>query len=433
MILEIGKAKRFNEEFVVDADKSISHRCAIFSLLSNGENKIKNYLKAEDTLNSLEIAKKLGAKIIDEGDLIRIIAPNRLKEPDDFLYCGNSGTTIRIYMGLLASIDGFFVLTGDEYLRKRPMKRVAEPLRKIGAKIDGRNNGNLAPICIRGNNNLKSFNYSSSIASAQVKSAMILAALHAENVSIYIEPFLSRDHTERMLKGMGADIKQCEIENGKWKVEITPLKNKLNPLNIEVPNDPSSAFFFAIAAAITKSTAVLKNLTLNPTRIEAYKILEKMGVNVEYVLKEDKYEPIGDIIVRGNDLNAVEVSENVPWLIDELPALAMAMAVANGKSIVRNAKELRVKESDRIKAVVENLKKCGIEAKELEDGYEIIGGEVKRAEIDSFGDHRIAMSFAILGLINGMKIKKAECINTSFPRFFDLLSKIAEFKVEDAN
>ena len=336
-------------------------------------------------------------------------------------------------MGLLASSEGFFVLTGDKYLRRRPMKRVVEPLRSIGASIDGRNEGNLAPISIRGNRNLKAFNYSSKIASAQVKSAMILAGLNSDGTSTYIEPFLSRDHTERMLKGMGADIKQFKMENGEWKIEVSPLERKLSPLNIEVPNDPSSAFFFGVAAAITNSKAIIKNVTINPTRIEAYKILEKMGAKVEYILKEDKYEPIGDIIIEGRDLKGVEVSENIPWLIDELPALSIAMAVAKGKSIVRNAKELRVKESDRIKAVVENLKKCGIEAREFEDGYEIIGGEVKDANINSFGDHRIAMSFAVLGLLAPMKISEAESIYTSFPRFFELFKKIAEYRIVDAN
>ena len=432
MILEVLGGKKFNEECIVDADKSISHRCAIFSLLTDGENRIRNYLRAEDTLNSLKIASALGAEVEEKNEEIIIKAPKKVKEPDDVLYCGNSGTTIRIYMGLLASSDGFFVLTGDKYLRKRPMKRVAEPLRSIGASIDGRSEGNLAPIAIRGNKNLQAFNYFSKIASAQVKSAMILAGLNANGISTYIEPFLSRDHTERMLKGMGAKINST-MENGKCKIEIEPLKEKLNPLNLEVPNDPSSAFFFAVAAAITNSIAIIKNVTLNPTRIEAYKVLEKMGAKIEYLLKEDKYEPIGDIIVEGNELKGVEVSENIPWLIDELPALSIAMAVANGKSIVKNAKELRVKESDRIKAVVENLKKCAIETKEFEDGYEIIGGEVREAEIDSFGDHRIAMSFAILGLIAPMKIIEAESIYTSFPRFFELFKKIAEYRIVDAN
>ena len=432
MILEILRGRKFNEEFEVDADKSISHRCAIFSLLTEGENKIKNYLKAEDTLNSLEIAKKLGAKIEEKDDEIIIIAPEKIKEPDDVLYCGNSGTTIRIYMGLLASNEGFYVLTGDEYLRRRPMKRVINPLKNIGANIDARDNGNLAPIAIRGNK-LKNFHYKSPIASAQVKSALILAALHANKPSFYKEPFLSRDHTERMLRGMGAKINQQINDNNECEIEIYPLEKRLSPLNITVPNDPSSAFFFAVAAAITNSKAIIKNVTLNPTRIEAYRVLEKMGAKIEYILKEDKYEPIGDIIVEGKKLRGVEVTKNIPWLIDELPALSIAMAVAEGKSVVKNAKELRVKESDRIKAVVENLKKCGIEAKEFEDGYEIIGGEIKKAEIDSFGDHRIAMSFAILGLLAPMKIKKAESIYTSFPNFFKLFKKIADYRIIDAD
>ncbi|GAB6073528.1 3-phosphoshikimate 1-carboxyvinyltransferase [Nautilia lithotrophica] len=431
MILEVVGGRKFEEEFVVDADKSISHRCAIFSLLTDGKNIIRNYLRAEDTMNSLEIAKALGAKIQDDGETIIIHAPEKLQEADDVLYCGNSGTTIRIYMGLLAGIDGFFVLTGDQYLRRRPMKRVADPLRSIGAKIDGRKNGDLAPLAVRGGK-LKSFAYTSKIASAQVKSAMILAALNADKPSYYEEPMLSRDHTERMLKGMGAKL-ECKMENGKWNVKINPLENRLEPLNIEVPNDPSSAFFFAVAAAITDSTAIIKNVTLNPTRIEAYKALEKMGAKIEYILKEDKYEPIGDIIVKGAKLKAIEVSENIPWLIDELPALAMAMAVAEGKSVVKNAKELRVKESDRISTVVNGLKACGIETKEFEDGYEIIGGIPKTAKIDSHGDHRIAMSFAVLGLLCGMEIEKAESINTSFPNFFKLFEKIADFKVNYEN
>jgi 3-phosphoshikimate 1-carboxyvinyltransferase len=312
------------------------------------------------------------------------------------------------------------------------MKRVAEPLRKIGAKVDGRESGNLAPLCVRGGE-LKSFEYESKIASAQVKSALILAALNADNPSFYKEPFLSRDHTERMLKGMGARLDVKVNPDFSYEVIIYPLIKKLSPLKFEVPNDPSSAFFFAVAAAITGSTAILKNITLNPTRIEAYKVLEKMGADIEYILKEDKYEPVGDIVVKGNKLKGIEASEKIPWLIDEIPALAMAMAVAEGKSVVKNAKELRVKESDRIKVVVENLRKCGIEANELEDGFEIIGGKPKNAVIDSYGDHRIAMSFAILGLLCGMEIQKAESIYTSFPNFFKLFEKIADFEVINAD
>lgn len=423
--------KQLNNEFDITIsqiapDKSISHRCAIFALLSDKTSVIKNFLRAEDTLNSLKIAKQLGAKIEDDGETIRI-TPSKLQEANNVLDCGNSGTSIRIYSGLLSGIDGFFVLTGDKYLRKRPMKRVVQPLRNIGAKIDGRNNGDLAPLAIRGGK-LKSFNYESKVASAQVKSAMILSALNADKESTYKEPTLSRDHSERMLKGMGANIQTDK----NLVTTITPISSPLKPLEISVPADPSSAFFFAVAAAITKSKVTLTNLTLNPTRIEAFKILEKMGANIEYNLKEDIYEPIGDIIVKGNSLNGIEVDENIAWLIDEIPALAIAMAMANGKSIVKNAKELRVKESDRIEAVVSNLTKCGINAIEKEDGFEIIGSkDINEAVIKSYGDHRIAMSFAIMGLIKDMKIEDTECINTSFPNFIKLLSQIT--KVENDN
>ncbi|NPA54792.1 MAG: 3-phosphoshikimate 1-carboxyvinyltransferase [Epsilonproteobacteria bacterium] len=407
----------FDVEITVDSDKSISHRCAIFSLLSDKTSVIRNYLRAEDTMNSLKIAQALGAKVQD-GEYITITPPKRLQEANNVLDCGNSGTSIRIYSGLLAGIDGFFVLTGDKYLRQRPMKRVTRPLMDIGAKIDGRMQANLAPIAIRGGH-LSNFHYVSPIASAQVKSALILAALHADGISTYQEPTLSRDHTERMLIGMGA---QLEIAR---EITIHPLKYALEPLDITVPNDPSSAFFFAVAAAITKSRVVLKNLTLNPTRIEAFKVLEQMGAVVHYVLKEDKYEPIGDIIVEGAELKAVEVDSNIAWLIDELPALAIAMAVADGISKVKNAKELRVKESDRIHAVISNLQKCGVESEEYDDGYSIKGSKnIHSALINSFGDHRIAMSFAILGLVSGMEIDDVECIKTSFPNFEHLLNTL---------
>ncbi len=428
--IKVKKADSF--ELKIDSiapDKSISHRCAMFSLLSDKPSHIKNFLLAEDTLNTLNIVSKLGADINKEGSDITI-TPKEYKEPDDILDCGNSGTGMRLFCGLLAGMDGFFVLTGDKYLRRRPMRRVTEPLKKIGAKIDGREDGNLAPIAIRGSK-LKSFKYESKIASAQVKSALILAALKGDGNSLFKEPELSRDHTERMLKGMGAELNTKITKNG-YEVIIHPLKRPLEPLNIRVPADPSSGFFFAVAAAIVPgSRVVLKDITLNPTRVEAYKILKKMGANVEFIEKESVYEPIGDIVVQSCKLRGVEVSENISWLIDELPALSIAMAVAEGKSVVKNAKELRVKESDRIKSVVENLRKCGIEVKEFEDGYEIEGGEFKEAVIDSFGDHRIAMSFLIAGLLCGIRVEDVECIATSFPNFVDILKEIAEVEVGD--
>jgi 3-phosphoshikimate 1-carboxyvinyltransferase len=411
-------------DIVIDniaSDKSISHRCAMFSLLSDKTSTIKNYLRAEDTLDSLKIARKLGAKVEDDGQTIKITPPQNLTEPDDILDCGNAGTGMRLYAGLLAGIDGSFILTGDKYLRSRPMKRVTNPLKKIGAKIDGREEANKAPLHIRGGK-LKSFKYHSPIDSAQVKSALILAALRANDISYYKENLLSRDHTERMLNGMGANI---SLEDDGW-IKIDPLTKPLKPLDIIVPTDPSSAFFFAVAAAIVpKSKVTLKNLTLNPTRIEAYKILEKMGAKITYIEKENIYEPIGDIIVEHDQLNGVVVQDNIAWLIDELPALSIAMSVANGKSVVKNAKELRVKESDRINTVVQNLKLCGVGYIEYEDGYLIEGNAtLQKATIDSCGDHRIAMSFAIAGLLCGMDIENTACIDTSFPNFIQIIDSL---------
>ena len=409
----------------IAADKSISHRCAMFSLLADKPSKIKNFLLGEDTLASLSIAEQLGAKVTQDGSTVTIIPPAKLTEPSNILDCGNAGTGMRLYAGLLSGIEGSFVLTGDKYLRSRPMNRVAIPLRNIGAKIDGRENGNLAPLAIRGGN-LKSFKYESPIDSAQIKSALILAALQADGTSYYKEELLSRDHTERMLSGMGASVKKQE--DG-W-IKIEPLSKPLNPLNITVPADPSSGFFFAVAAAITpKAKTVIQNVTLNPTRIEAYKVLEKMGAKISYVEKENIYEPIGDIEISYNgQLNAITVEKNIAWLIDELPALSIAMATAKGTSLVKNAKELRVKESDRITTVLTGLNACDIKTIEHEDGYEVIGGNIKAATINSHGDHRIAMSFAIAGLLAEMQIEDTDCIDTSFPNFFDILKKITTIK-----
>ena len=405
-------------------DKSISHRSVMFSMLAEGTSEITNFLRAEDTLNSLEIVKNLGATVIDDGITIKI-SSDGIKESSEILDCGNSGTGMRLFCGLLSSAEGHFVLTGDEYLRRRPMKRVTAPLRNIGAKVDGRNNGDLAPLSIRGSS-LKAFDYESKIASAQVKSAMILAALRADGICTYTEPELSRDHTERMLKGMGADI---QVEG--LKTTISPMKKLLSPLVIRVPADPSSAFFFAVAAAITPhSNIVLEGVTLNETRIEAFKALERMGANISYEITDNKYEPIGNISVKHAPLKAITVEDNISWLIDELPVLSVAFACADGVSVVKNAEELRVKESDRISTVVNGLEACGIEVSEYEDGYTVKGGAMNSATIDSHGDHRIAMSFMIAGLKCGMNVTDVDCVNTSFPNFFELLQKITKIEIK---
>lgn len=426
--LSVKKAGKFDIEIsTIASDKSISHRCAIFSLLSDKPSTVKNFLRAEDTLNTLNIVRLLGAEIEDDGEMIKITPPENFKEPAEILDCGNSGTAMRLFMGFLAPHDGFYILHGDKYLASRPMRRVADPLRKIGANIDGRVKGNLSPIAIRGAK-LEGFEYASPISSAQVKSAMILAALYADGMSEFSEPRLSRDHTERMLVGMGA-----EIISDKDKIKILPLTSPLKPLNITVPSDPSSGFFFAVAAAIIpESRVVIQDVSLNPTRIEAYKVLQHMGANIEFIAKEEIYEPIGDIVIQYGTLRAVTVEENIAWLIDELPALSIAMAVAKGISVIKNAGELRVKESDRITTVVENLKICGIDTKEHEDGYEVVGGTfVGDAVINSYGDHRIAMSFAIAGLLCNLKIEDTECINTSFPNFITLLEDITKVSYGD--
>ena len=231
-----------------------------------------------------------------------------------------------------------------------------------------------------------------------------------------------------MLKAMNAPITTSDNE---LSIEINPLQKPLKPLDISIANDPSSAFYFALAASICpNSKIVIKNVLLNKTRIQAYKVLEKMGAKISFKKTSSSYEDIGEIHVQSSTLQAVELSENISWLIDEAPALAVAFACAKGRSVLRNAKELRVKESDRIKAMVSNLRKCGIEAKELDDGFEIIGSEAKFAEVDSFGDHRIAMSMAILGLKSGMSITDCDCINTSFPNFKEILMSLGA-RVED--
>ncbi|MBS4234766.1 3-phosphoshikimate 1-carboxyvinyltransferase [Campylobacter vulpis] len=403
----------------VAADKSISHRFAIFALLSDKTSTAKNYLLAEDTLNTLKIIENLGAKVERNGSEVCISPSARIKEPTCILECGNSGTAMRLMIGFLAGVAGFFVLSGDKYLNKRPMKRICEPLREIGAKIMGREDANFAPICIEGQK-LKNFNYISEISSAQVKTAMILAGFRADKISYFKESFLSRNHSENMLSFMEAPLKIKQTS-----LEISPLKKPLKPLNITIPNDPSSAFYFILAALILPNSQIcIKNVLLNPTRIEAYKVLEKMSANISYKFDEKNFEQIGTIYASSSKLQAIEVSENIPWLIDEAPALAIAFALANGTSVLKNAKELRVKESDRIKAMITNLQKCGIEAEELEDGFKITGGTPKSTLIESFGDHRIAMSFAILGLVCSMEIDDCSCIATSFPNFIALLENL---------
>lgn len=422
----------------IASDKSISHRSVIFSFFSDKQSRVRNYLFGEDTLDTLKIAMQLGLKVKDSNgnindmksilhsDELYLNPKNGINEPLDILYCGNAGTAMRLYMGLLAPNKGQFILSGDKYLNARPMARIITPLKSIGANISARCENTLAPICINGAN-LNPFTYHSSISSAQVKSAMILSALQIEGVSKFSEVAKSRDHSERMFVGMGASLQINDNE-----ITIKSNKEALNPLDITIPADPSSAFYFALLAAIIKdSRVVLKNVLLNPTRIEAFYVLQKMGVDIHIDITNSEYEDIGDITIKNNELNAVCVDSNISWLIDEIPALAIAFACAKGVSKVMNAAELRFKESDRIKATLEGLKAFGVKCEELDDGFVIEGGVESMRKppiINSYGDHRIAMSFAILGILQGVVIEDSACIDVSFPNFLDIIKDITELK-----
>ncbi|WRA83258.1 3-phosphoshikimate 1-carboxyvinyltransferase [Helicobacter pylori] len=411
------------------SDKSLSHRAVIFSLLAQKPCFVRNFLMGEDCLSSLEIAQNLGAKVENTAkNSFKITPPTAIKEPNKILNCNNSGTSMRLYSGLLSAQKGLFVLSGDNSLNARPMKRIIEPLKAFGARILGREDNHFAPLVIVGSP-LKACHYESPIASAQVKSAFILSALQAQGSSVYKENELSRNHTEIMLKSLGADI-----HNQDGVLMISPLEKPLEAFDFTIANDPSSAFFFALACAITpKSRLLLKNVLLNPTRIEAFEALKKMGTSIEYAIQSKDLEIIGDIYIEHAPLKAIAINQNIASLIDEIPALSIAMLFAKGKSMVKNAKDLRSKESDRIKAVVSNFKALGIECEEFEDGFYIEGledisqlkqhlSQKKPPLIKSFNDHRIAMSFAILTLALPLEIDNLECANISFPQFKHLLN-----------
>jgi len=429
---KISKVKSLKGKLRVPSDKSISHRAIILSSLANGTSIVKNFLKAGDTLTTVSAYKKLGVKIEEHNDLIFIHGNglDGLKEPDDVLDMGNSGTTTRLTLGVIAGQKIFATFTGDNSLRRRPMKRVLSPLKMMGAHVDGREKGEYLPVAIRGGN-LRGIEFFNERASAQVKSALLLAGLTTSRKTTVIEPVMSRDHTERMLKSMGANIK-TEFDEGGYRVHIFGGK-ELNAIDIDVPADPSSAAFFVAGAVLVEgSEVILEEVLVNPTRDGFFRKLKQMGANIEYInQREQAGEPVADILVRYSpDLKGVEVEkQEIPSMIDELPLLALVATRAEGETIIKNAKELRVKESDRIKAIVENLKALGIEVEELEDGMIIKGKQkIKGGVVDSFKDHRIAMGFSILGLISedGITIKDAECATISYPNFYEDLNRLIE-------
>lgn len=410
----------------VPGDKSISHRAVILGSIAEGKTLIEGFLNGEDCLSTINIFRQLGVDIIQVKENSYVIHGKgllHLKKPEDTLYVGNSGTTIRLVTGLLAGQSFSSVITGDESIIQRPMGRIIEPLRLMGADIDGRERGKYAPITIKGTT-LKGINYNSPIASAQVKSALLLAGLLADNKTTITEPYLSRDHSEKMLKQFGADI--CTENNC---ITLTPGL-KLHGQNVVVPGDFSSAAFFIAAALIVpNSNLIIKNVGINKTRIGFLEAIQEMNgyVKVDNIRNYGN-EPVADIIVKSSDLRSITISGKwIPKLIDELPLLALIASQAEGTTEVRNAEELRVKETDRISTIVSEMKKVGVKIDELEDGFLITGKQIiEGGRVNSHGDHRIGMAMAIAGLIakEEITIERAEAISISFPNFFNDLSKI---------
>ena len=405
----------------IPADKSISHRAVMFASLANGKSVIKNFSKGQDPLSSLNVCRALGIDAEFKNDLLIINSNGQLSAPSSPLDCGNSGTTMRLISGILAGQNFNTTLIGDESLSKRPMRRVIEPLSLMGAEI--KSNDFKAPLNIYGKN-LHAIDYVSKLASAQVKSCVLLAGLNADGKTSFMEPYISRNHTEIMLKYMGANI---NID----KNTVTIEKSKLEPRTIEVCGDVSSAAYFIAAGLIVpNSKIILKNVGLNPTRTGILEVAEKMGGNIEILDKKTvSGEITGDIQISYSDLKACTIEgEIIPRLIDELPVIAVLATQAEGTTIIKDAQDLRNKESDRIKAVVTELKKIDADIEETPDGFIINGKKSLKGggEVDTYHDHRLAMSLYVAGLIcdKPISINGFEWVDISFPEFDKLFNSI---------
>lgn len=429
MEIRVRQSKKIQGQIEVPGDKSISHRAVMLGALSQGVTEVKNFLMGADCLSTIECFRAMGTKFEQIGEtsvIIKGMGLRGLKEPGDVLNVGNSGTTIRLMMGVLAGQPFFSTVTGDESIRKRPMARVAAPLREMGAFIDGRQGGSLVPIAVRGGS-LNSIDFVSTVASAQVKSAVMLAGLYATGVTTIKEPQKSRDHTERMLAYLGAQT--CITDN---TVQITGGAELVGK-PIEVPGDISSAAFFMVAAAILPGSSVrINRVGLNPTRTGIIDVLLSMGTDLQIENERElNGEPVGDIIVKGGNKLRGTIIEGglIPRLIDEIPIIAVAAAAAEGETIIRDAAELKVKETDRIATVSCELTKMGVEITQTDDGMIINGGSrLKGSFCESHGDHRVAMTAAIAGLAAAGEtvVNNAGCVDVSFPGFSYLLSRLVE-------
>lgn len=424
MEMRVKPRKKWRAEIEVPGDKSISHRAFILGALGKGITKVDHVLLGEDCISTMKCLEAMGAVFERTGDTAFAIhgrGAGSLKEPADVLCAGNSGTTMRLLSGLLAGMTFFSCISGDSSLNRRPMKRVIEPLTHMGAKIWARGENCYAPIAFRGAP-LRGIDYTLPVASAQVKSALLLAGLLADGEMTIHEPYATRDHTEHMLKAMGADV----TISGNAVSLVKP--GALSPVEMRIPGDISSAaFFMAAGAALPDAEIILRGTGINHTRIGFIAVLKSMGADLtmDQVSYEIPGEPCGDIKVSSAGLKSASVSgEIVPRLIDELPLLAVIATQAEGGTVVRDAAELRVKETDRIIAIVSELRKMKAKIEELEDGF-IVEGPValQGCRVKSHGDHRIAMSLAIAGLLASGEtiIEDAECVNISFPEFFPLL------------
>lgn len=410
----------------VPGDKSISHRALILAALAEGTSSATGLNTGADVVATARALSALGAQVTSAEGSTRatIDSPgfDRLHEPAGILDCGNSGTALRMLLGICAAIPGQSVLTGDETLRKRPMLRVVSPLRQMGARIDGRDHGNLAPLTVRGGE-LKGIDLETSVASAQVKSAVLLAGLAATGETTVIEPALSRDHTERMLAAAGVEVRRDGLA-----VSVTGGERP-GTREWAVPGDPSAAIFMVLAALLVPGSAVtIEDVCLNPTRIAGLEALVEMGGAVEMIpTGENAGDPVGTVTATHSELHGIELDpERVPSLIDEIPALCVAAAAATGTTTFRGAAELRLKESDRIASMAAGLTALGVDVEEFPDGLAIRGGTpLEGGEIDPHGDHRVAMSFAIGGLIARDKVRVLDwsCVETSFPGFLEVLGE----------
>lgn len=426
----INPARSLRGSIAVPGDKSVSHRCLILSSLAEGKSSIQNLLLADDVLATMRILTQLGVKMSHQpgelvsGDTLTVEGEgfSSLKKSNEILDCGNSGTTMRLMLGLLSACPFESTLTGDESLNKRPMDRVIKPLEMAGASFKVENKGGRRLISVRGNSKLKGISYKMPVASAQVKSALLLAGLKGGAEVSVIEPAATRDHTERLITAMGVSV-----EKNKNEIKLKS-KSALKPLHVTVPGDFSSAAFFIVGALIVPDSEVkIDFVGMNPTRAGFVNVLKDMGGNIE--VRNERVvsgEPVADLLAKTSKLSAKNIGgEIVPQIIDEIPIFSVAASLASGTSTVSGAEELRVKESDRIAALAEELKKFGVSIEEKKDGFAVSGSQKFRSGIfESHGDHRIAMSLAVAALLcqKPSEIRNVDCVTTSFPDFFKKLS-----------